>query len=259
MRIERITLSTFTNILSIIDFTPIIDILPFSNTKKSSRSRETTSHIFMTQEITGWIRSISIKPTDELSLGFAISDAISEASLGLITIEEENFESDIAIFVTFDTDSDGNDFIVDRHIIITVDLHLTYIQQMDNILSKYVRKVSNILQKNKSASGLKRNLVYLPINDLYYLVRGTTYTIHNSEDEVFEYPISRGIFFKDNIVSIYTPDKAKNQIPVQNPPSESSNFPFQSIIYSKVNPNFASSILAIFETTDLDEDKLIFL
>lgn len=258
MRIERITLSTFINILPIINFTPIIDILPFSNTKKSSRSRETTCNVFMTQEITGWIRSISITPGEELSLGFAISEAISDSTFGLVTIEEKDFETDMAIFVTFDTDDEGNDFIVDRHIIVTVDLHLPYTKHLDNILNKYVKKISNILQKNKAASGVKQNLVYLPINDLYYLVRGTTYTIHNSEDEIFEYPISRGIFFEDSIVSIYTPDKSKNQISIQNPPKETSNFPFQSIIYSKTNPNFSASLLTIFETEDLDENKMIF-
>ena len=241
MRREKIKIKEFEELLTLFETESEVYILPYALIF-DEKTQSTKCYTILLQELTGFIRPITAQVT-ATKPGYTIAKALREATYGIIDIAEEKYDSRMTVFLTSDEDYNGDPFIVENKVpVVTVELKLASIDQLNKIIAKYIHKLKYKMAREPTmAGGFSTNLVYISESDLFYLARGTTYTTYD-EDGEYEFEVSKGMFFEPQIVDLYTPSKSKGEIPISQINNSDSNFPFQSVTFSKISNGFAIEI-----------------
>lgn len=256
MQAEKLKITDFTEILNIIDTTSSLYVIPYSWVT-DSETGETKCFVFTMQEVTGFIRPFRASSKKDEEVSKTVANALRESTFGLINIKESKRNSVMKVHLYADVDEEGAPTISGEKIpIVTVNLKLRTKEELNHLVESYVSLLKTKILMEPTSRGLMTNLVYMTNSDLYYLARGTTYTV-TDEDEEYEYQVSNGIFFEKDIVDLYTPNRAAGEIPLTILPTPEANSPFQSILFSKISSEFAVMVYDIM-SLDVEDDEVIF-
>lgn len=252
MHAERIKPAEFTEILKEIEMTSSLHIVPYTWIR-DPETDESKCFVLTLQEITEFIRPFRAETKPNEDVGKCVARTLREHTFGLIDIKEKKFVHRMNVHLYVDEDYEGNPMIAsDKIPIVTVNLKLETRQELDELIATYVQRLKNKLLMEPTSRGLATNLVYMTDSELYYLARGTTYSVIDGEEE-YEYPVSKGIFFEKEIVDIYTPNRAAGEVPLTIIPNSDANSPFQSIVFSKISSEFA---VTVFDVMSLEDEAV---
>lgn len=247
MNRERIDLNDFDQVLSIYDTASEVYILPYALIF-DEQTQTTKCYTILFQELTGFIRPMTTQVSHG-NVGYEIARSIREATYGTINVKSGTYNDCMKVFACVDEDYNGVPFLVnDRIPVVTVELKLQSLGQLNDIIASFIAETQTRMRREPTMSGgFTSNLVYISESDLFYLARGTTYTVYSDGNE-FEFDVSKGMFFEPEIVSLYTPEKT--DIPITALNQSNSNFPFKCITFSKISNGFATEIFEIMTTMD---------
>lgn len=254
MNRERIDLNDFDEVLSIFGTAAEVYILPYALIF-DEQTQTTKCYTILFQELTGFIRPMTTQ-VSTTNVGYEIARAIREATYGVIDVKCGTYDSCMKVFACVDQDYNGVPFIVEDKIpVVTVELKLQSFSQLNDLIESFIVETKTRMLRDPTMSGgFTSNLVYISESDLFYLARGTTYTVF-SDGKQFEFDVSKGMFFEPEIVSLYTP--GKDEIPISALSHTNSNFPFKCITFSKISNGFATEIFDIM--TGMDGSDAIFM
>lgn len=269
MQLEKLKINEFTELLKLLEMSSKLNIIPYTWII-DPKTNESKCYVLMMQEITGFIRPFrsqtnifqlheresksSEESSSDHSIGNCIAKTIRDNTFGLINIKEHRFNSTMNVFLYSDIDFEGETMIVKEKIpIVTVRLRIGSIERLNRLIGDYVQKIKTKLTTEPSSPGLSTNLIYMSSSELYYLSRGTTYSYICDDDSECEFEVSKGMFFDENIVDLYTPNRAEGEISLSEIPMLNANSPFQSITFSKISLDFGETI---FDVMSNEEENL---
>lgn len=250
MSIKCITPEQFTTFLQNNNARFSINIIPYVRTKRGVNGEKSETYVFMSHCINDFITSFNCVTNPKRLLTTSITTAIRNNSLNAIDLSTDlDLGKKLKIYMFISKDKNDED-VIDLSInpIITVKLDIRTKVEMNEIIKNYVEECKLMLKVKNTSQSYNKSLIYMTISQLFYLLRGTTYPIFDSNGEEYIYNVSDGLFYDKDISDLYRPEEGKRQICKFS--NNDSSCPYCPIIFNNISPSISEPLYQVMCSED---------
>lgn len=238
-------------------YTPLNEFLTnFSDTNRNTQIvpyyviRETGDMFAMlTLNRVGIVQDFNLEHNKNKSFVSNVVDSIKKNSLCCINLSEEDVISNSFIGYSTHYDVSKGKRVVSEHGIpaVFIKIEVDTRSELNNILRRFKTNFAKKLTSVISNSSDITNLIYMPIEDLYYLCRFTTYKINKSSTQFIEIDMEEeGFPALSDITAIYKADSRNGDIPCSSYFSELENCCPEVDFYRNRSISLFKSLLPLF-------------
>lgn len=250
MSIKCITPEQFSTFLQNTNAKFSVNIIPYVKTKRGDNGEKSELYVFMSHCINEFITSFNFVTNQKRLLTTLVTTAIRNGSLNAIDLSTDlDLEKRMKIYMFISKDKNDED-VIDLSIspIITVKLDIHTKTEINDIIKNYVEECKLMLKVKNTSQSYNKSLIYMTVSQLFYLSRGTTYPIFDSNGEEYIYNVSDGIFYDKDISDLYRPEEGKRQIcKISN---NNSTCPFCPIIFNNISPSISEPLYQVMCSED---------
>lgn len=245
----QITYKELTTFLNNSSYSTQLVIVPYSWVDLGNGKKQ--CYTIVLHGINGFLRDFGGTVSRKTAIHSYISSSLDNESLGVIQVSADEIAKTASIFVDIQTNYDDSKSLDPRSLItVFVNLGDSNKSVLNSLIEAYANKLKKSIRHYPNKSDYNTNLVYLSQLDLFYICRGTSYTVEDDKGDFYNIDVGDGMFLDDDIIAIYRPKPG--DIPASRFVSNGANAPFSFARYTDVSTTLAGAINDIFNDDSLE-------